>query len=180
MAFRYLFAFLLALCLSHPPHSVLVAQNLPYKAVNLGNWLLAEGWMKPSLFDGNANKGWNSSAANATKFQKYLAAENGGGADLVANCTSASASGWETFKFEWAWQHPVESLAVRKAAANFKSLSGVANKIKLAYTMLTLPSWQRNIYLGKANHNLKSVLAITNMKPYRPMDFGQERKKEYE
>ncbi|KAL1332429.1 hypothetical protein HN51_061233 [Arachis hypogaea] len=45
-------------------------------------------------------------------------------------------------QFEWAWQHPVESLAVRKAAANFKSLSGVANKIKLAYTMLTLPSWQ--------------------------------------
>ncbi|XLT35509.1 hypothetical protein HN873_066801, partial [Arachis hypogaea] len=125
MAFRYLFAFLLALCLSHPPHSVLVAQNLPYKAVNLGNWLLAEGWMKPSLFDGNANKG---------------------------------------LQFEWAWQHPVKSLAVRKAAANFKSLSGVANKIKLAYTMLTLPSWQRNIDLGKANHNLKSVLATTNMK----------------
>ncbi|KAF7816214.1 Structure-specific endonuclease subunit SLX1 [Senna tora] len=45
-------------------------------------------------------------------------------------------------QFEWAWQHPVESLAVRKAAATFKSLSGVANKIKLAYTMLTLPSWQ--------------------------------------
>ncbi|KAK7301613.1 hypothetical protein RJT34_12481 [Clitoria ternatea] len=45
-------------------------------------------------------------------------------------------------QFEWAWQHPVESLAVRKAAASFKSLSGIANKIKLAYTMLTLPSWQ--------------------------------------
>ncbi|KAK4274903.1 hypothetical protein QN277_018064 [Acacia crassicarpa] len=45
-------------------------------------------------------------------------------------------------QFEWAWQHPVESLAVRKAAATFKSLSGIANKIKLAYTMLTLPSWQ--------------------------------------
>ncbi|KAL3517973.1 hypothetical protein ACH5RR_020562 [Cinchona calisaya] len=44
-------------------------------------------------------------------------------------------------QFEWAWQHPVESLAVRKAAATFKSLSGLANKIKLAYTMLTLPSW---------------------------------------
>ncbi|XLT05065.1 hypothetical protein HN51_043814 [Arachis hypogaea] len=40
-------------------------------------------------------------------------------------------------QFEWAWQHPVESLAVRKAAANFKSLSRVANKIKLAYTILT-------------------------------------------
>ncbi|KEH34436.1 putative GIY-YIG nuclease superfamily, structure-specific endonuclease subunit Slx1 [Medicago truncatula] len=45
-------------------------------------------------------------------------------------------------QFEWAWQHPVESLAVRKAAVEFKSLSGIANKIKLAYTMLTLPSWQ--------------------------------------
>ena len=52
MSYRYYLAFLLALCLSHPPNSVLVAQNLPYKAVNLGNWLLAEGWMEPSLFDG--------------------------------------------------------------------------------------------------------------------------------
>ncbi|XP_007017048.2 PREDICTED: uncharacterized protein LOC18591071 [Theobroma cacao] len=45
-------------------------------------------------------------------------------------------------QFEWAWQHPQESVAVREAAATFKSLSGVANKIKLAYTMLTLPAWQ--------------------------------------
>lgn len=45
-------------------------------------------------------------------------------------------------QFEWAWQHPLESLAVRRAAATFKSVSGLANKIKLAYTMLTLPSWQ--------------------------------------
>ncbi|CAA2951281.1 structure-specific endonuclease subunit SLX1 [Olea europaea subsp. europaea] len=44
-------------------------------------------------------------------------------------------------QFEWAWQHPVESLAVRKVAATFKSLSGIANKIKLAYTMVTLPAW---------------------------------------
>ncbi|XP_075515446.1 uncharacterized protein LOC142550087 isoform X2 [Primulina tabacum] len=46
---------------------------------------------------------------------------------------------WEMF--EWAWQHPAESLAVRSAAASFKSLSGIANKIKLAYTMLSLPAW---------------------------------------
>lgn len=34
------------------------AQNLklPLKAVNLGNWLVVEGWMKPSLFDGIPNK----------------------------------------------------------------------------------------------------------------------------
>ncbi|KAG6513143.1 hypothetical protein ZIOFF_023451 [Zingiber officinale] len=45
-------------------------------------------------------------------------------------------------QFEWAWQHPTESLAVRKAASSFKSLSGIANKIKLAYTMLSLPAWE--------------------------------------
>uniref|UniRef100_A0A2P2IXY5 Uncharacterized protein MANES_18G137600 n=1 Tax=Rhizophora mucronata TaxID=61149 RepID=A0A2P2IXY5_RHIMU len=46
-------------------------------------------------------------------------------------------------QFEWAWQHPTESLAVRQGAATFKSFSGVSNKIKLAYTMLNLPSWSR-------------------------------------
>ncbi|OVA12654.1 GIY-YIG nuclease superfamily [Macleaya cordata] len=45
-------------------------------------------------------------------------------------------------QFEWAWQHPRESLAVRKAAASFKSFSGIARSIKLAYTMLTLPPWE--------------------------------------
>ncbi|TYJ03025.1 hypothetical protein E1A91_A13G270500v1 [Gossypium mustelinum] len=45
-------------------------------------------------------------------------------------------------QFEWAWQHPQESVAVRQAAATFKSFSGVTNKIKLAYTMLTLPAWK--------------------------------------
>ncbi|XP_018485158.2 structure-specific endonuclease subunit SLX1-like [Raphanus sativus] len=44
-------------------------------------------------------------------------------------------------QFEWAWQHPRESLAVREAAAAFKSFSGLATNIKLAYTMLSLPAW---------------------------------------
>jgi structure-specific endonuclease subunit SLX1 len=45
--------------------------------------------------------------------------------------------------FEWAWQHPTESLAVRKVAAEFNSLDGISNKVKLAYTMLNLPSWEK-------------------------------------
>lgn len=56
-------------------------------------------------------------------------------------CIYGFPSNVSALRFEWAWQHPTESQAVRKAASSFKSLSGVANKIKLAYTMLTLPSW---------------------------------------
>ncbi|CAL8991032.1 unnamed protein product [Prunus brigantina] len=44
-------------------------------------------------------------------------------------------------QFEWAWQHPTVSKAVRQAAASFKSTGGLVRKIKLAYTMLTLPPW---------------------------------------
>lgn len=94
---NYYLSFLLALCLSCP-YSSLLAQNPPYKAVNLGNWLVAEGWMLPSLFEGIVNKDLLDGTQvqlMSTKFQKYLAADNGGGAGIVAN--RDSASGWETF-----------------------------------------------------------------------------------
>jgi len=48
---NYYLSFLLAVCLSCH-HSL----SFAYKAVNLGNWLVAEGWMEPSRFDGIVNK----------------------------------------------------------------------------------------------------------------------------
>ncbi|WVZ62488.1 hypothetical protein U9M48_012236 [Paspalum notatum var. saurae] len=57
-------------------------------------------------------------------------------------CIYGFPSNVAALQFEWAWQHPTESLAVRKAAAEFKSLGGIGNKVKLAYTMLNLPSWE--------------------------------------
>lgn len=37
--------------LSSVPFLSLAEINLPLKAVNLGNWLVTEGWLEPSLFD---------------------------------------------------------------------------------------------------------------------------------
>ncbi|GAU16344.1 hypothetical protein TSUD_116930 [Trifolium subterraneum] len=95
---NYYLSFLVALCLSCP-YTSLLAQNPPYKAVNLGNWLVVEGWMeKPSLFDGIVNNDTLDGTQVqllSTKYQTYLTAENGGGGAIVAN--RASASSWETF-----------------------------------------------------------------------------------
>jgi len=73
-------------------------------------------------------------------------------------------------QFEWAWQHPRESVAVREAAAAFKSFSGVASKIKLVYTMLNLPAWNSlnltvNYFSSKyAHHGGKSPSLPLHMK----------------
>ncbi|XP_021775278.1 uncharacterized protein LOC110739130 [Chenopodium quinoa] len=81
--------------------SLAVNPGFKVKAVNLGGWLVTEGWIKPSLFDGIPNK----ELLDGTQIQlksvtigNYVCAENGGGSILVANRTSAS--GWETFKTE--------------------------------------------------------------------------------
>ncbi|KAI7744417.1 hypothetical protein M8C21_005870, partial [Ambrosia artemisiifolia] len=69
------------------------------KAVNLGGWLVTEGWMKPSLFDSIPNKDLLDGAALQFKSKptgKFLAAENGGGTNIVANRSAADT--WETFR----------------------------------------------------------------------------------
>ncbi|PHT77961.1 hypothetical protein T459_16013 [Capsicum annuum] len=69
------------------------------KAINLGGWLLTEGWIKPSLFDGIPNKDFLDGTGlqfKSVTMGKYLCAELGGGTIIVANFTDAT--GWETFK----------------------------------------------------------------------------------
>ncbi|KAK9153427.1 hypothetical protein Sjap_000907 [Stephania japonica] len=57
-------------------------------------------------------------------------------------CVYGFPTNVSALQFEWAWQHPKESLCVRQAAASLKSHSGIANKIKLVYLMLNLSPWQ--------------------------------------
>ncbi|GAQ89016.1 putative Excinuclease ABC C subunit N-terminal [Klebsormidium nitens] len=46
-------------------------------------------------------------------------------------------------QFEWAWQHPTVSLAVKEAAATIKNRRSVKGKIALLYAMLKLPKWNK-------------------------------------
>ncbi|KAL6568879.1 hypothetical protein OROHE_003620 [Orobanche hederae] len=75
------------------------AKSVPINAVNFGGWLVTEGWIKPSLFDGIPNKNY----LDGTQLQfksvtegKYLSAKNGGSSIIVAKRTT-NASDWETF-----------------------------------------------------------------------------------
>ncbi|KAM7252999.1 hypothetical protein ACFE04_025617 [Oxalis oulophora] len=102
MARHMIIKLMLSLCILSLTLSVTNGRETPsfkIKAVNLGGWLVTEGWMKPSLFDAIPNKDF----LDGTQLQfksvtvgKYLVAENGGGTVVVANRTSAS--GWETFR----------------------------------------------------------------------------------
>ena len=56
MAHHFHLTIHLVLCLSCVvTFSLAQSSNLPFKAVNLGCWLVTEGWMKPSLFQGIPN-----------------------------------------------------------------------------------------------------------------------------
>eukprot|EP01018_Ginkgo_biloba_P020256 Gb_01370 [translate_table: standard] len=70
-----------------------------YRAVNLGGWLVIEGWIKPSLFDGIPNNDLLDGTQiqlKSVKHGTYFVAENGGGQQIAVN--RANPSGWETFR----------------------------------------------------------------------------------
>ncbi|KAJ6678006.1 GLUCAN 13-BETA-GLUCOSIDASE-RELATED [Salix viminalis] len=99
----------------------------PFKAVNLGNWLVTEGWMKPSLYDGIPNNDLLDGTQVqflSTKLQKYLSSENGGGTVLVAN--RPSASGWETFRL---WRFNETHFNLRVFNKQFVGLEDQGNKV---------------------------------------------------
>ncbi|KAF2284075.1 hypothetical protein GH714_018799 [Hevea brasiliensis] len=99
----------------------------PFKAASLGNWLVIEGWMKPSLFDDIPNNDLLDGTQvqfMSTKLQKFLCSENGGGSILVANRTSAF--GWETFRL---WRINETFFNLRVFNKQFVGLEGEGNRV---------------------------------------------------
>ncbi|XVF39484.1 hypothetical protein PTKIN_Ptkin01aG0038400 [Pterospermum kingtungense] len=83
------------LCLSHGRKT----RDFRIRAVNLGGWLVTEGWIKPSLFDGIPNNDFldgNSLQFKSVTNGKYLSAKSGGGVTIAADQTIVS--NWELFR----------------------------------------------------------------------------------
>ncbi|KAI6699615.1 hypothetical protein NL676_013939 [Syzygium grande] len=124
MAHRYHHSFVLlcSLCVFLPSTLAQTAEfNLPLKAVNLGNWLVTEGWMMPSRFDGLNGQLLDGTQVQfkSTKLRKFLSAENGGGATIVANRDQAST--WETFRV---WRISDKKFNLRVFNEQFVGLQG--------------------------------------------------------
>ncbi|GFY85804.1 hypothetical protein Acr_04g0005420 [Actinidia rufa] len=103
--------------------------KLKVRAVNLGGWLVTEGWIKPSLFDGIPNKDFLDGTGlqfKSVTVGKYLCAETGGGTILVANRTAASE--WETFRL---WRINENTFQMRVFHKQFVGLDTGGNGIDL-------------------------------------------------
>ncbi|KAL2242264.1 UNVERIFIED_CONTAM: Glucan 1,3-beta-glucosidase [Sesamum indicum] len=111
------------------PNNVGASAPEQVKAVNLGGWLVTEGWIKPSLFDGIINKDLLDGTGlqfKSVTVGKYLCAETGGGTIIVANRTSAS--GWETFRL---WRINETTFNFRVFDGRFVGLSTAGNGIDI-------------------------------------------------
>ncbi|CAA3002070.1 probable glucan 1,3-beta-glucosidase A [Olea europaea subsp. europaea] len=103
--------------------------SLPVRAVNLGGWLVTEGWIKPSLFDDIPNRDFLDGTQlqfKSVTIGKYLCAETGGGTIVVVNRTSVS--GWETFRI---WRINETSFNFRVFNKQFVGLDIAGNGIDI-------------------------------------------------
>lgn len=88
-----------SLCVFQLSHSSSDDSFTKVRAVNLGGWLVVEGWIKPSLFDGIPNGDMLDGTQVQLKsvaLQKYVSAYSGGGSNVTVD--RAATSSWETFK----------------------------------------------------------------------------------
>lgn len=92
------------------------------RGVNLGGWLVVEGWIKTSLFDGIPNGDMLDGTGvqfKSVTLQKYVSAENGGGMNVAFSRDIASS--WETFKL---WRVSESKFQFRTSQGQFLTCDG--------------------------------------------------------
>ncbi|KAK3157432.1 hypothetical protein QOZ80_2AG0122140 [Eleusine coracana subsp. coracana] len=123
----------------------------PIRAVNLGGWLVTEGWILPSLFYGIPN----NDTLDGTQLQfksvvqnRYLAAEQGGGGAIVSDRTQASS--WETFRL---WRINETTFNFRVFGGQFWGVDGTGAVVATA----TTPGPSETFQIVRRNSDLSRV-----------------------
>ncbi|KAF9610814.1 hypothetical protein IFM89_025055 [Coptis chinensis] len=118
------------------------------RGVNLGGWLVVEGWIKPSLFDGIPNGDMLDGTQvqfKSVTLQKYVAAENGGG--LNVSVDREAPSSWETFRL---WRVSEAEFQFRTSGGQFLSCDGQGSSVS---AMAESPSTTETFYVERNNIN---------------------------
>ncbi|XP_077224793.1 putative glucan 1,3-beta-glucosidase A isoform X2 [Tasmannia lanceolata] len=127
--YRWVFAFLVCCCaLFSRAYSVKKLSGMSkVRGVNLGGWLVVEGWIKPSLFDGIPNEDMLDGTQvqfKSTLLQKYISAANGGGTNVTVDRDVPSS--WETFKL---WRVSDTKFQFRSNGGQFLSCDGQGDSV---------------------------------------------------
>ncbi|PSS30128.1 Glucan 1,3-beta-glucosidase A precursor [Actinidia chinensis var. chinensis] len=97
------------------------------RAVNLGGWLVVEGWIKPSLFDGIPNGDMIDGTEvqfKSVTLQKYVSAEEGGGMNVTVDRDIPSS--WETFRL---WRVSESEFHFRTYQGQFLTCDGYRSSV---------------------------------------------------
>ncbi|XP_034690767.1 probable glucan 1,3-beta-glucosidase A isoform X2 [Vitis riparia] len=162
---KWVFAFLLCCRLIFSYSVDLVQGGEKVRGVNLGGWLVVEGWIKPSLFDGIPNGDMLDGTEVQFKslmLQKYVSAENGGGMGVTVDKDVPSS--WETFRL---WRVSDSEFQFRTSQGQFLtcngeggSVSAMAGSSSIKETFYVERNYDNRVHIKLKNGNyLQATLA---------------------
>ncbi|GAV62756.1 Cellulase domain-containing protein [Cephalotus follicularis] len=126
--------------------------NSKVRGVNLGGWLVIEGWIKPSLFYGISNGDMLDGTQVQFKsltLQKYMSAENGGGMAVSVNRDVPSS--WETFTL---WRVSESEFQLKTTGGQFLTCDGEGSSLSATAKS---PLTTETFYIERYNNGLVHI-----------------------
>ncbi|KAG9450741.1 hypothetical protein H6P81_010706 [Aristolochia fimbriata] len=127
------------------------------RGVNLGGWLVVEGWIKPSLFDEIPNRDLLDGTQvqfKSVMLQGFVSAANGGGADVTVDRSVPSS--WETFKI---WRVSDSEFQFRSLGGEFLTCGGDWQSISATAES---PSANETFYIER-NHDRVHIRLLSGI-----------------
>nr|GMD68592.1 probable glucan 1,3-beta-glucosidase A isoform X1 [Ipomoea batatas] len=147
-------------CCAALPSFLLGTQGLhgssKVRGVNLGGWLVIEGWIKPSLFDDISNGDMLDGTEvqfKSVTLQKYISAENRGGSDVTVDKDTPLS--WETFRL---WRVSESIFQFRSTQGQFLSCNDNGGNVTAT---VQSPSDSETFYVER-NYNNRVHIKLKN------------------